>query len=945
MPLDPASPSERLVQILSQIHPKLALTSPSNSRLLEDVLTIQIDAELDEQLTRTPTKEVPRVIKVTPSDPAYVLFTSGSTGTPKGFVMEHRAVATSQTAIIKRLALPPDARIMQFASFVFDLSVGEIFTTLLSGRCLFVPSEEQRRFGIKAFIAENKISVAFLTPSFVRTLRPEDVPSLELLLLAGEAVGRDILDVWFGKVRLVNGWGPAETCVFSSLHEWKSITESPATIGKSVACAAWVIHLEEADRLAPVGVTGEIVLQGPTLLREYLGLHIDSITKIPAWVPRRGDCWERFYRTGDMGFYNADGTIEFAGRKDTQVKIRGQKVELGEVEYHVREASTQIEDVAVDILRPTSSSQVALVAYVSMRDTQGDDAGTELQIRATDDQSAISMDIIKHLRSKLPEYMHPSYIVPVSLIPQTKSTKVNRRALLNLTSDLTPEELSSYSTTVSTPFRACTTDTEKQIRKIWSEVLGIPEDCLGADDEFFHRGGDSIQVVTRANGILESFGVSLGQRIINNRSITISSIAKLVDNTTAPDEEGDGVVDLRAEIDRVTTQLRPSLELLQTNQTAKLPLYATVFLTGATGYLGTEILRQLLHSDSVGMVIALVRANSIEHGLSRVKETAQIAGWWREEFANKLDIWTGDLAEHHLGLDDSQWSYLGSSHVHAVIHNGARVYWRAGYEELRSANVDSTTELLQQVSKSSAKMVFVSGGGRTDFASEDTVTDFVASTAPGYWQSKFVAESALNNVTKELSSTQNRLSVVKPGRIIGSAVNGVANVDDYIWRLVATAAALGVYPIEPEGNWTAINDVGAVAAIVVEQVLDTAIEDFIDVSSGLSVPRFWEALNEELCCEGVSWEEWTLRAKGQMKEVGSGHPLWPVQHYIGQVGVPSELVMSKTTRGGDESRGGRENARIKEALGENVRYLRRVGYISAGGIGIGGLVEKVIGRS
>ena len=194
--------------------------------------------------------------------------------------------------------------------------------------------------GLKEFIAEQQVNWAFLTPAFARTLRPTDLPSLELLLLAGEAVSREILDTWLGHVRLVNGWGPAETCVFSTLHEWQSASESPLTVGRPVSPVCWIVNPEQPHRLAPTGCLGEVVLQGPTLLREYLHdperTQASIVTTLPDWAPRQASPhWNRFFKSGDLCSYNTDGTIEFYSRKDTQVKIRGLRVELGEVEHHI----------------------------------------------------------------------------------------------------------------------------------------------------------------------------------------------------------------------------------------------------------------------------------------------------------------------------------------------------------------------------------------------------------------------------------------------------------------------------------------------------------------------------------------------------------------------------------------------------------------------------------
>ncbi|KAL5349638.1 hypothetical protein ACLOAV_004668 [Pseudogymnoascus australis] len=192
----------------------LSIVSADNAGKCSSLVssTIVVTAALDQILTNELGSFPPApACGVTPDHAAYVLFTSGSTGTPKGLVMEHVAVCTSQTAISRRLRLTPQVRMLQFASFVFDLCIGEIVSTLISGATLCVPSEDIRLNGLQQFVRDFNITWAFLTPAFVRTLRPKDFPTLELLLLAGEAVSTDLLNTWFGKVRFVNGWGPAET--------------------------------------------------------------------------------------------------------------------------------------------------------------------------------------------------------------------------------------------------------------------------------------------------------------------------------------------------------------------------------------------------------------------------------------------------------------------------------------------------------------------------------------------------------------------------------------------------------------------------------------------------------------------------------------------------------------------------------------------------------------
>ncbi|KAM6482886.1 hypothetical protein HDV62DRAFT_379989 [Trichoderma sp. SZMC 28011] len=266
--------------------------------------------------------------------------------------MEHGSLCTSQRDIAKRLGLKSSVRMLQFSSFVFDVSVGEIMLSLMHGGCVCIPSDHDRLNNLAKFIRDTEVSWAFLTPSFARTLRPTEVPSLELIVLAGEPVSQDVFDLWFGKTRLVNGWGPAETCVLSAIHEWKSADESPLTIGRSVGSFAWIVDAENPRRLAPVGCIGEIVMQGPTLLREYLA---DSAKTLSSTLTSN---WGRFYKTGDLGIYNPDGTIHYSGRKDTQVKIRGLRVELGEIEHHIRNSLDTIQQIVVDVLRSETGANL-----------------------------------------------------------------------------------------------------------------------------------------------------------------------------------------------------------------------------------------------------------------------------------------------------------------------------------------------------------------------------------------------------------------------------------------------------------------------------------------------------------------------------------------------------------------------------------------------------------
>ncbi|KAJ4148294.1 hypothetical protein LMH87_002772 [Akanthomyces muscarius] len=317
---------------------------------------------------------------------------------------------------------------------------------------------------------------------------------------------------------------------------------------------------------------------------------------------------------------------------------------------------------------------------------------------------------------------------------------------------------------------------------------------------------------------------------------------------------------------------------------------AIIFLTGGTGFLGTQLLHCLLSSNAVKRVVALVRATSASQGLERLRHAAVTAGWWKADYETRIEAWVGDLELGKLGLSDSQWAQLSGTstvdNVTAIIHNGAIVNWHMDYDRLRRPNVLATIELLKlaTLSRSSPRFVFVSGGAIADLDTNpgNTIVAEQLSRSNGYSQSKFVAEAIVRRFISQLPSSQNRFSVVKPGMIIGTADKGVANVDDFVWRVVSTASRLQLSPVDPEESWVPISEAGFVALQTVTQILSDDTSPYVNIAStfGLSSSDFWEQVNSELnhACEPVPWSAWVERALEDINQSGEDHPLWPVNN-------------------------------------------------------------------
>jgi amino acid adenylation domain-containing protein/thioester reductase-like protein len=938
VPLDPSHPLERHHQIFQQIGTDVLLSSSKNlhhcSQLTDHV--VEVNWNLDNQLLSC-AEELPS-LEVSPSDPVYVIFTSGSTGKPKGIVMNHGALCTSQLAIIARLGLTSTAKVLQFAAFVFDISIGEIAATLLCGATVCMPSDENRmsNSGLVDFMNGTGVTWSWLTPSFSQTLRPESVPSLGHLIFTGEKANQDCFDLWFGKVRLYNGWGPAETCVVSSIYEYQSKDDAFATMGSPVAAMAWVVDPCNPHQLAPIGVHGELVIQGPTILREYLGepekTDASIITNLPSWAPRRYEPhWDRFYMTGDICFYNSHGRLEYVGRKDTQVKIRGLRIELGEIEQQVRsvlDASHLSYQICVEMVDGCVGPTLCCFLCPN-----------EVSYTSGEIEGGLAMGLSEALRSKLlvvdsavsaslPPYMVPSYYIACRWAPISTSAKLDRKRLRTMAADLSYEELTTYSLTKDTKADP-ETALENQLRQTWAEVLQIQEDYIGIDDDFYRIGGDSIRAVWLTKRIEEEQNVKLGASLIQSNRTTIRIMAKVIDSNKNGGTLEIEHMDLLSEVTALSKELtgntvRPLID----SATVAPSTEAVVFLTGAAGYLGSDLLRRIVRLDSTKSVIVLIRSKSAQHGMERVKGTAQTMGWWDDCYADKIEVWPGDLDKERMGLTDAQWTRLSGcssdgSNVNTIVHNGAAVNWVASYEQLRAANVQSVLDLLNVTINSPTKprYVFISGGVKLDLSDRAASASMLASLS-GYIQTKYVAETAIQDVMDQLPACQNRLSVIKPGRILGTAEEGVANLDDYLWRVVATAISLRAHPVDTLDVWMPCATVSVISERVLSNLTtDGGVIKFDNMEEGLPSEKFWKLAHTALRMEStpMPWKDWIDLAVAQADRVGPKHPLWPIRGFLSVIGWP------ETPESPPQSP--EETEKLHAAVQSNMKYVVGTGMV------------------
>ncbi|KAH7186248.1 uncharacterized protein B0J16DRAFT_305963 [Fusarium flagelliforme] len=493
--VDPSHPPDRIQDIVEQSRAVAAVVDPSQTALMQIMVpnVITVSSALLDGLDKSQTGPLPTVA---PGNAAFIVFTSGSTGKPKGIILEHAQLSTSIRDNGPRMGVNSNSRSLHFSSYAFDVSIYEVCTTLMSGGCICVMSEDDRMNDLAAFIRSQRVNWAALPTSATYLLHPVDVPSIQTLVVGGEVVTQNVVETWASSVTLIIGYGPAEatSCAHSPLpvQGWR-----PGTFGNILGGVAWIATPADVSKLAAIGAVGELLIEGPILARGYLNnpekTESSFIEDLPWMKDFRADGKGRVYRTGDLVQYNPDGTIRFIGRKDTQVKLRGQRIELGEVEVRLRQCLPGVHNVVAEvIIPPGSNSNSLLVAFVHL--AMASDESIKLFLTPTEELRAIFLAAQTKLRGVVPGYMVPGIFIPVKYIPKTTSGKIDRRQLRDQASSLPRAEFDLFVATPSKREMPCS-EMEERLKTILASVTDLSIDEIGVKDNIFHLGADSITIM------------------------------------------------------------------------------------------------------------------------------------------------------------------------------------------------------------------------------------------------------------------------------------------------------------------------------------------------------------------------------------------------------------------------------------------------------------------
>lgn len=505
LPLDPAQPDDRLAKILDSAQPTCVLTDDA--------------ARFSRWLTLPPEQwpaNSPAILdtQLQPTDAAYVIYTSGSTGEPKGVVIEHDAIVNRLLWMRDYFAIDVSERILQKTPATFDVSVWEFFLPLLTGARLVIapPDAHQDPRVIAELIREQGITTLHFVPSMLAAfLSSPNIQGLALrrVIVSGEALGAALREQFHQQLdtRLFNLYGPTEAAVDVSYWEaGRDDNSTPVPIGFPV----WNTQLYVLDsqlRALPPGVAGDLYLGGVQLARGYLGQ--PELTD-ERFIANPFIAGERLYKSGDVARFRRDGAVEYLGRSDDQVKLRGLRIELGDIEHALAEAGGVAS--AKVLLHQTGRSESRLVAYV--------------QPTASTSASALEPSALRaHVAARLPEYMIPAAFVTVMEWPLTANGKLNSKALpLPEITESAGGELNS--------------DTERELARLFSEQLNITH-AIGAEDDFFALGGDSLSAVHLLLSIQQHWHWDPGFGALFANP-TVAGLAALIDAPAASADDGLG---------------------------------------------------------------------------------------------------------------------------------------------------------------------------------------------------------------------------------------------------------------------------------------------------------------------------------------------------------------------------------------------------------------------
>ncbi len=745
IPVPTHTPIERLRAIIKDTNARHIITNDKYAKNIIDnqISQVKVISSLESNNKRfKPKKDCNHI--------AYIIYTSGSTGIPKGVMIQHHSLINLVIEQIKTFKINASSKTLQFSSIGFDASISEIFTSLIAGSSLYIPSEEKILIEkeLANAIEKYQITHATLPPSILQTISPVRLKTLKTIIMAGEPCSVELVNVWVKKVTLINAYGPTETTVCATMINLSR--KKQISIGKPISNTHTYI-LDHNYQPLPIGVIGELYLGGKNLALGYLNQ--PELTK--KHFITNPFTQEKIYRSRDLARWLPDGTLEYIGRIDNQIKIRGFRIELEAIETQLLQ-NKNVEQAVVAHKKHKHLGDI-LVAYVVIN-------------------KQIELNYLRnYLEKYLPHYMIPNFFVCLDALPLTNNGKIDRSVL--------PEPKIA-----GTNKRHAKTELENKIEKIWLKIFRL--DHIESNNNFFNLGGNSLLLSKLLLALRDELNFEVHFSVFL-KNPTISGIAQIIS------KKFHNILEYDTQILR-DIKLEPSI--FPQNITEKNTLTKNIFLTGCTGFLGCHILEKLIQDNKISKIYCLVRADSNEAAIRKI-HAAIFRCKLNFIIDQKIIPIIGDLSLPYLGLNDEIYQFL-TKEIDVIYHNGAHVNHLYDYNLLRSTNVCSTIEILKLAGTQKNKEVnyisTLSAVGnftkKDGYILEEFISlDYELPPNDGYSQTKWVSEKLLS----EASNRNFRINIYRPGWIFGNSNTGYFPVNEnHLLLLIKSCIQMQLAP-----NW------------------------------------------------------------------------------------------------------------------------------------------------
>lgn len=499
--LDPGAPSSRKEFILQDSGATVLLTDDARGLKLEFDVAVPVIEINENSLRKVSSAPFKLARPLEPADRSYCLYTSGTTGTPKGCEITHENAVQAMLAFQKLFDghWDENSRWLQFASYHFDVSVLEQYWTWSVGISLFAAPRDVILEDLVGIISTLQITHIDLTPSLARLVHPDDVPSLcrGVFITGGEQLKQEILDVWGPRRVIHNFYGPTEATIGVTTYPCVPINGKSSNIGKQFTNVGSYVLRPGTEIPVLRGGVGELCVSGKLVGKGYLNREDLTAERFPTLQMYN----ERVYRTGDLVRVLHDGCFDFLGRADDQVKLRGQRLEIGEINHCIQSGVPEIKDVVTVVVRNEKQQKDLLVTFVVT--AQEDQKTGDLRVITGREAQAISSKAQRACREKLPGYMIPTYILLLPFIPLSPNNKAELKVLKTLFNVQSPEQLIAPSSTLSVIDLG---EIGKTLRKALSCMAGVAEEDISPASSVFELGVDSISVM-RLTRLLKQEGV------------------------------------------------------------------------------------------------------------------------------------------------------------------------------------------------------------------------------------------------------------------------------------------------------------------------------------------------------------------------------------------------------------------------------------------------------